>query len=169
LSAVRALLEWWVENPSFPIYSNILLKGIPYRRVDNVSMLFDINTPCFMLLDELWHIADSHKAMTIVDDVMSMLLLRSGKKHWRVYYTQQFWTQTEKRIRFVTEEWVNPEIRRGCIVEHRSDIYGRKLPPRRYACEPFYEFYDHEADPFTLNLEELRELWHRDRRRRGLE
>jgi hypothetical protein len=122
----------------------------------------------FLLLDELWHLADSRKSMSLVNDVMSMLLLRSRKQGWRVGYSQQWFTQTDLRIRFVTEVWFYPEMIRDRILhEEIYDKHATYLGERWYDGSRFFEDFDSYADPFTLNIDELKECWERYRRGRG--
>lgn len=168
---IEALL-YHKAYPKNPIYSNIDLFQIPrsvFRKIDNASVLFDINEACFVLLDELWTLADSRKGWTLLSEVMTMLLLRSRKKRWRCAYTEQLHTQIDKRIRYVTDYWIEPEIKKGWILnENWYRLNGQKLRPQRYDARLFYEDYDHEADPFTVNLDELKALWDAYRRKRGI-
>lgn len=171
LSIVKEAVRFHMNYPDLPIYSNILLKTVPFRKIDSAAVLFDINESCFVLLDELWHLADSRKGQSLINDVMNMLLLRSRKKRWRVGYTQQWWTQTDLRIRYITELFIEPQIiERGGLQILREDFYdkhGTFLRSRGTNAAAFYEDYDTEADPYTLNIEELKTLWRRYREKQG--
>lgn len=172
LSVVKEALRYHRDFSNLPIFSNIELFNVPdrlFKRVDSASVLFEIDKPCFLLLDELWSMADSRKSMSLINDVMSMLLLRSRKKNWRVGYTQQWYTQTDIRIRFITDVWILPDLLRGNIL--REEIYDKHanfLCSRCYDATLFFEDFDTWADPFTLDLEELRFLWDKYRKDRGL-
>jgi len=140
-----------------------------FERVDSASVLFGIDVECFLLLDELWALADSRKSFSLINDVMSMLLLRSRKKRWRVGYTQQWYTQTDLRIRFITEVWIEPMMYRDVVL--KEDIYNKHaqyICTRWYDGSLFFDCYDTEADPFTLDLGELKFLWDKFRKDRGL-
>lgn len=172
MSIVKEALRFHLQNPNLPIFSNIALLTLPYKRIDSAAVLFEINEPCFVLLDELWHLADSRRGMSVVNDVMNMLLLRSRKKGWRVGYTEQWYTQTDIRIRFITQLFIQPSLlRRGGQLILREDIFdkfGSPLKVRAYDATGFFDDFLTGDDPFTLNLEELKFLWHKYRRDRGL-
>jgi hypothetical protein len=141
------------------VFSNIELLTIPYEKVDSPRVLFELSEPCFLLLDELWHLADSRKSGSgsLINAVMCMLLLRSRKQKWVVGYSQQWYTQTDIRIRFITDVWIMPEFYRDRYL--KEDIYDKHANPlctRWYDGSKFFEDYDTEADPFTLNIDELK-------------
>lgn len=164
----EACIYHWL-HPTLPIFSNIQLNSVPFQKVDSAAVLFDLNSPCFLLLDELWHLADSRKGMALISDVMNMLLLRSRKKRWVVGYSQQYWTQTDLRIRFITERFMEPEIRHGYVLKVPIyNKYGVFLKRWSFDARGFYDDYESDADPFTLNIDELRFLWEKSRRDRGI-
>lgn len=167
LSLVKEALRYKLSREHAIIWSNIELYGFKYRKIDSASVLFEIDEPCFVLLDELWHLADSRKSMSLINDVMSMLLLRSRKRGWVVGYSQQWYTQTDLRIRFITDVWIEPQFLKGRIL--REDIYdkhARFLTTRFYDGTRFFENFDSFADPFTLDVKELKALWDAHRKKR---
>ena len=174
LSVVIEAMAYHEANPDLPIYSNIPLLTVPYRKIDSPAVLFDINEPCFLLMDELWHLADSRRGQLIGNDVVTMLLIRSRKKKWVVGYTEQFITQTDLRIRYITDYWIAPKMKGDFLkeaiytVDPMTDetVFVRN---RRYDGSAFFGDYDHEADPFTLNMTQLKWLWHKFQRDRGAE
>ena len=166
---VKEALRYHRKHPLNKIYSNIELLTIPYVPIDSASAFFEIEKSCFVLLDELWHLADSRKSMAVINDVLSMLLLRSRKRDWVVGYSQQWYTQTDIRIRFITDVWIEPQFLKGRIL--REDIYDKHasfLATRFYDGTKFFDDFDTYADPFTLNVKDLKALWdlHMERRLR---
>lgn len=170
LSIVKEARRFHKHHPFSKVYSNIELMTIPYVPIDDASVIFDIDKACYVLLDELWHLADSRRGMSLINDVMNMLLLRSRKKDWRVGYSQQWYTQTDVRIRFVTDVWIEPQFLKGRVL--REDIYDKHatfLTTRFYDGRKFFRHFDSFADPFTLNVKELKGLWedYQEKRLRG--
>lgn len=155
--------------PDLPIFSNIHLCNVKYIKVDSARILFELDSPCFLLLDELWHLADSRRSMSLINDIMSMLLLRSSKGGWCVWYSQQWYTQTDVRIRFITDDWVEPVMLSDAIV--RLDVYDKHERLKRtefYDGSLFWDDFVSESDPFTLNLDDLKVLYDRQCRKRGI-
>ena len=182
ITLVRDCLMYHRDFPNNPIFSNIQLNTVKFNVVDSASVLFELNKPCYLLLDELWHLADSRKSMSLINDVLSMLLLRSRKKGWRVGFSEQFITQTDIRVRYITDLWAYPMMPYQRFVgEWYSSLVDEKLyttdhlteeavflRSRRYIGANFFEDFNSEDDPFTLNLGELKELWDRYLKDRGL-
>jgi len=168
LGAVRQVVLFHERFPSLPIYSNIPLFDIPYRKFDSAALLFDLKEECALLLDEMWTMADSHNCLSLLNDVLTMFMLRSRKKRWRVFYTEQHWRQIDLRIRFITDRWVEPEIRHGFILWENVKSKENVLipPPQRSDATDYHKFYDHQADPFTLDVAELRARWLKFRKSR---
>lgn len=105
--------------------------------------------------------------MSIINDVLSMLLLRSRKKHWRVGYSQQWYTQTDLRIRFITDIWFYPEMLKGDILQ--EEVYTKHadyICTRYYDASKFYDDFDSYKDVYTLNIDELKELYDEYMRKR---
>lgn len=168
LSLVKEALRYKRKHPNRKVYSNIELLTIDYVPIDSASILFELNEPCFLLLDELWHLADSRKSMSLINDVMSMLLLRSRKKGWVVGYSQQWYTQTDLRIRFITDIWILPDfVKNRFLKEDIYDKHANFLVTRWYDGSRFFEDFNSFADPFTLDVDELKELWLKYRKDRG--
>ena len=170
LSIVKEAWRYRKHHPFSKIYSNIELTTIPYIPIDDASVIFDIDKECYVLLDELWHLADSRRGMAVVNDVLNMLLLRSRKKNWVVGYSQQWYTQTDIRIRFITDVWIEPQFLKGRIL--REDIYDKHatfLTTRFYDGRKFFGDFDSFADPFTLNVKDLKVLYeaYQEKRLRG--
>jgi len=164
LVLVKEALRYYLAKRG-KVYSNIELVGIDYEKICSAEMLFDLKVGCFVLLDELWHMADSRKGMSVVNDVMNMLMLRSRKRSWFVGYSEQWYTQLDLRIRFITDLWIQPQIARDIL---REDIYNKNadfLATRFYEAKPLFKYYDSYADPFTLDVEALRGAWETYKRR----
>jgi hypothetical protein len=94
-----------------------------------------------------------------------MLLLRSRRRGWFVGYTQQHWRQTDLRIRFVTELWIAPEMRGKWVHLRYYDKDATLLSERVIDGSQFWDLYDTDADPYTLNVEKLKALWEAKQRR----
>lgn len=168
VSVVKEAVRYHWQYPNNAVYSNIELFNIPYKRVDSPSILFEINEPCFLYLSELWALANSRKSFSLINDVMSMLLIRSRRKGWRVGYTQQWYTQTDLKIRYITEVWFYPELLKNTVLhEEIYDKHADYQGERWYDATKFFDDFDTWADPFTLNLAELKECWERYQRDRG--
>lgn len=169
LSMVEKTVRFKVKFPDLPVYSNVPLSGLEYKKVDSAAILFELKEPCILLLDELWHMADSRKGMSLMNDVFNMLLLRSRKQGWRVLYTQQHWRQTDLRIRYVTDLMIEPEMTQGRYVhETLWTIEGVYLTENSFDGKPLFDLYDTNADPFTLRVDEIKECWKRYCRERGM-
>lgn len=48
------------------------------------------------------------------------------------------------------------------------DTHGRSLSEKWMDAHPLFELYETEADPFTLRVDELKELWIRYCKERGI-
>lgn len=173
LCAVREAEIYHFFYPKNPIYSNIHIINVPFKikELDSPRILFEINQPCFMLLDEWWHVADSHKR-GLVNDMQSMIMLRSRKKNWHVAVTEQYYTQLDLRIRFSTDFWVEPSHNEQTdrITMQFYSKHGTPLRRKRFNSRPFYSHYDSTEDPLTLDVEELKTEYeaYMNRRRMGL-
>lgn len=168
--AVRQVVRFHRLYPQLPIFSNIPLFGLPYFRVDSPDFFFEEHTACIMLLDEIWTLANSNKSASLLDDVIVMFLVRSRKKKWRVMMTEQHWRQAVLRLRFITDRWCEPVIRKGFILYEEVKL-KTGLPvgvPQRSDVTELYPFYDHTADPFTLDLVGLRNRWIEYKRKHGI-
>ena len=168
LCAVRYAAKFRLHFPQFRIFSNIPL-NFSYVPINSAEILFEINEPCFLLMDELWHLADSRKGNSVINDVMNMLLLRSRKRHWVVAYTQQWYTQTDLRIRYITQFWCEPEIRGNVCIQKFLDKHGNFITTKCFDVRKIFKFYNTEDDPFTLNIDALRRRWEKYRREQGYE
>jgi hypothetical protein len=159
LTILYELLRWMKTHPGIHVYSNMPLIGIEFTRIDDPDILFNIDRESAVILDELWHIADSRKSMSVVNDIMNMLLIRSRKRHWFVGYTQQHWMQTDKRIRFITELWIEPRMIKPWLNMKYYSKEGTLLGERTVDASQFWDRFDSEADPYTLNVERLEALY----------
>ena len=122
-------------------------------------MLFDIDYPCFLGLDESWQLADSRKRGMLVD-IMNMFMLRSRKRKWWVVLTEQWYTQIDLRILFITDIYCEPtyykeaEVVEFIITKHCYEFDQYAFDPR-----PIFNYFDSEEDPLTLDVKELREQY----------
>lgn len=165
LDAVKYSLDF----PNRPIYSNIELKLDNFRPIDSARVLFEIDEPAFVGLDELWHLADSRSSSSILNKVMSMLSLRSRKKGWMVSYTQQHWMQTDKRIRFITDLYIEPFLYpEGLYCQDVFTLEGYYIDQIWHDVTPIFDskIFDTHADPFTLEIEDLKREYDSWKRRK---
>lgn len=159
------------DYPERPIFCNIELKLPNFRPIDSARVLFEINEPAFVGLDELWHMADSRASSSIMNKVMSMLSLRSRKKGWMVSYTQQHWMQTDKRIRWITDLYIEPFLYpNGLYCQDVYTLEGIYIDQIWYDVEPLFDskIFDTTADPYTLEIEDLKreyDSWKRNKTR----
>jgi hypothetical protein len=170
ISLVIEALRWKKAFPDGVIYSNIPLVGVDFEPLKSAGQLFDLKGHLFLLLDELWHLADSRRSLSLVNDVMSMLLLRSDKQGWSVGYSQQWYMQTDLRIRFITSLWIEPYLYpNGLLRQYVYDKEGNFLCSRYYDARLFWDSFDTSADPFTLDLDELKRCYevYKEKRLRG--
>jgi hypothetical protein len=152
--------------PENRIFSNVHYKTIPYTPIRKANQLFEINEPCFINLDELWHLADSRKGTSVINDVMTALLLRSRRLGWWVGYTEQWYTQVDLRIRFITDIWASPRLYGPVLRVALFDVFGTELGEKWYDVRPAWAEFDTGKDPLTLDLDELKLAYEQYNRRR---
>lgn len=91
-------------------YANYVLK-FPYINIDSLK---DISELCsgrnLITLDEGWITADSRKAGSYRNILLSKQVLQSRKQRADVLYTTQYANQIDIRIRQITKEFIIPEI-----------------------------------------------------------
>jgi hypothetical protein len=136
----------WVDFPHIPIKT-------PYDFLELENGEF--------LADELWHLADNRKSMNLLNDVITIILIRSRKRGFDVFYTQQY-LQIDVRISFITDEWIKPRtipdheickklgIPPELLVQDLYDADLRKKPSRTIECKEYLQLYNTEKDPYTL-------------------
>lgn len=164
-SLVERAYDYHVKHKK-PVVSNHPL-NFPHVPLNSPSLLFDIDYECFLLLDELWHIADSRRSSSVINMVLSMVMLRARKKRWTIGYSQQHPKQTEKRVRYVTELWIEPTVSFPYMVQEFYTKYGEYICKRYLDMRKIIGLYDTEKDVYTLDIKEMRRIY-LDRKRRGL-
>lgn len=161
LVAVKEAYRYHLKYPSNKIYSNVPLDraffGDSYVPIKSARDLFSINEPCFLLLDEAWSIADSRSFQAPENKALGMLLLRSRKLDWTVALTEQWYTQVDLRIRFVTDLWILPQYykKQTILQEDIYDLFANFISSRFYDASNFFDLYDTTQDPTTIDMEEL--------------
>lgn len=148
--------------PDRPIVANIPINLPNFIALTSAKMLFSIDFPCFLGLDEGWQLADSRKRGLLID-IMNMFMLRSRKRKWWVVLTEQWYTQVDLRIRFITDVFCEPKyyslkhkVKVPCYTKHGYRFHRYRFDPR-----PIMNFFDTEADPLTLDVKELEEEYNR--------
>jgi hypothetical protein len=155
---VREAMWYSYLYPDRPVISNIPLNLPNFIALTSAKMLFSINFPCFLGLDEGWQLADSRKRGLMVD-IMDMFMLRSRKRKWWVVITEQDHKQVDLRIRFITDAFCEPHPKRGsylvkvpCFTKSGYRFHRYKFDPR-----PVCDYFDSEADPLTLDIKDLQD------------
>jgi hypothetical protein len=143
------------------VYSNIPL-SFPHTPIKEPKDFINLKDG-FVLADELWSLIDNRRAMSKLNDIMTIICIRSSKKHFEIFYTQQY-LQIDPRLCFITEYWIEPKTfdkyGRVCnrenkfvpeyLIQHIRDGDWRKLPDQIINCRRFIDMYDTESDPYTL-------------------
>ena len=113
---VEAYHDWYFGRQ---IYSNIPLAfaHIPIR---NPYDFIQIENG-FLLADELWSLADNRKSISLLNDIITILCIRSRRKDFDVYYTQQY-LMIDVRIRFITDIWLRSQVldKEGIVVTNEN-------------------------------------------------
>jgi hypothetical protein len=155
LSTVIWGYEGWEQYET--VFSNIWVDfdHIPIKTPYDFLGLYEGR----FIADELWSMADNRRAMSALNKLTTILLLRSRKKKFSFCYTQQYF-QIDPRVAFITDIWVKPEvipydpyheIPPELLILHRWD--GDLNPMQDLVfdnLEPFLEMYNTEKDPYTL-------------------
>ena len=160
MALILEALRYHAMYPNNAVYSNIWL-SFDYVPIRSVEILFDLHEPCFILLDELWKEADSRKAMSVINEIWSILLIRSRKLGWTIGYSEQFWRQIDIRIRYVTDVFIEPQMHcRGRILEEQLySVRGQWIGERWYNGESLWSKFKSYDPPFNFEVENLRERW----------
>ena len=145
--------------PKNTIYSNVEFKTLPYTPIYKAGQLFTIDEPCFIDLDELWHLADSRKGQSTINDVMTTLLLRSRRLGWWVTFTEQWYTQVDVRIRYITDLWASTRLYGYVLRVALFDLFGTEQGEQWFDARPAWAEFDTAKDPLTLDLDELKEAY----------
>lgn len=171
LSTVKEAYRFHVLHPDLKVFSNVPLNvdifGDSFVPLTSTKQLFGIDEACFVLIDEAWHLADSRQIQSPENKALGTLLLRSRKRNWVVGFTQQWYTQLDLRLRFVTDIWIMPQFFQfvGILQEDIYDLHANFLATRFYDGTKFFDLYDTTKDPLTLDIEGLEEEY--DRKKGG--
>jgi len=135
-------------NKNLKVFSNIWL-NFPHKPIKTPYDLLEVHNGS-LLLDELWHLADSRRTSSLLNDVIGLLLLRSRKRNFNVYYTQQYFLQVDIRVRYITDYWVKPKMIGNILQQRIYDNSGRLIRIRQLNAYPFYDLYNSYSDPYTV-------------------
>jgi hypothetical protein len=143
------------------IFSNIPLKfsHVPIREPRDFIKIRN----GFCLADEIWSLVDNRRSMSKLNDIMTLISIRSDKQGFDIFYTQQY-LQVDPRLRFITNYWIEPKtfdkFGRVCSRENRfipefllqkvRDGDWNIFPDRYVQCRRFIDLYDTRDDPYTL-------------------
>lgn len=162
LTLVKEAYRYSINHPESYVMSNIQLNTeifVNFAPITEMKDFFHIDQPCFVLIDEAWSIADSRQVASPENKALGMILLRSRKKNWVVGFSQQWYTQLDLRIRFVTDVWIMPQFFpfNSVLQEDSYDIHANYLATRFYDGSQFFDLYRTDKDPLTLNIDEIEE------------
>lgn len=131
------------------VFSNIWL-GFLHTKIRTPYDFLEMNNG-FFLGDELWALADNRKSKSLLSDIVTILCLRSRKRRFDVFYTQQY-LQIDIRIRFITDFWIKPVFypKSGRLVQTIYDAEFTGFHQRAIDARPYFNLYDTETDPYTL-------------------
>jgi hypothetical protein len=99
-----------------------------------------------MFIDEFYVYIDSRSSQSNVNKVMSYFLNQTRKTHVDLYYSSQFFSQVDKRLRFNTERFIIPK----CFVKNGKkyiliEVCNRDLKLLKkfvLIAEAIYPFYE---------------------------
>jgi len=143
------------------IFSNIKLK-FPHIALKEPEDFLKMKNGC-ALLDELYTIADNRKSMTLLNDLNTIICVRSRKKKFDIRYNQQT-IKVDCRIVDITDKWVKPQvypydpngkikITPNVLVEKiynandLTHVAEKKIYKNIY---PYLRLYDSDEDPYTM-------------------
>lgn len=143
------------------VFSNIHL-SFPHEPIKEPKDFIHLQNG-FVLADELWSLIDNRRAMSKLNDIMTIICIRSSKKHFEIFYTQQY-LQIDPRLAYITNIWIQPrtfdKYNRVCtrdngftpeyIIQETRDPNWRKIGDFVIPCRQYIDLYDNEADPYTL-------------------
>jgi len=117
----------------YSVYANYHIK-FPYKYLDSVEILSSIDKKSsknVLLLDELWVSADSRHSQLDRNIVISRAIAQSRKKRCIVFYTAQWISQVESRIKTLTNMLLHPRIflvdKNGVPVVLKISVYYREI------------------------------------------
>jgi hypothetical protein len=157
LSGVIEAYDKYLEGKE--VFSNIWL-DFPHTAIKTPYDFLELENG-FFLADELWHLADNRKSMNLLNDVLTIILIRSRKRSFDVFYTQQF-LQIDVRIAFISDQWIKPRtipdheickklgIAPDILVQEVYDADFNKQDTRTIECKEYVGLYDTNRDPYTL-------------------
>lgn len=137
------------------IYSNYKLKFPESEKTKKPELLpneFFINYEdhnlknCCLFLDEVYVYIDSRTSISRTNKIMSYFFNQTRKTGVDLYYSTQFFSQVDKRLRHNTERFVLPKafkLKDNIVIQ--VDICNRDLKVLdkwQFLGKPYYNFYD---------------------------
>lgn len=151
---IEVYKDWRRSNVK--VFSNIWLKfpHIPIRTPYDIVDIRDGDA----LLDEWWALADNRRSMSLKNDVMTIIAIRSRKRHTDIFYTMQY-IQIDPRIRFITDYWIRPKVWPDNLSGLPPEILKQQIydgdfvemQPQSIEVKPYLNLYDTDKDPYTLS------------------
>lgn len=157
LSGVMWLYEGYCEGET--CYTNLPV-SFPHVPVKTAYDFLQLRKGRF-LADELWALIDNRRAMSALNILMTIILLRSRKLEFNVFYTQQF-LQVDPRMAFVTDKWIRPKVfpydpegkikyKPEILIQECWDGDFNPRPTIKYENVGIYcSLYDTHQDPYTI-------------------
>jgi hypothetical protein len=126
-------MGYMMVNSGYNVYANYHL-NFPYTYIDSVDILDLIeksNNKNVLLLDELWISADSRQTQQDRNIIISRAIAQSRKKKCMVFYTVQWISQIESRIKTLTNMLFHPKIfladKDGVPIALKVSAYYREI------------------------------------------
>lgn len=155
-AVIEALIHYYAGET---IFSNIWL-SFPHVPLKEPKDFVSLNNG-FAVLDEFWSLADNRKSMSKMNDVITLICIRSRKKKFSIFYTQQYF-MIDRRIRHITDYWIRPSLIPDnlsgyppqILVQEIYDGDWIKKPTQTIDVRPYVDpnpmLYDTDQDPYTL-------------------
>lgn len=130
---------------TFPKLPNTLKpKLIPNEFFINYEN-YNLKNCCFFI-DEIYVYIDSRRSSSNINKIMSYFFNQTRKTGVDIYYSTQFFSQVDKRLRFNTEKFVLPKsIKKDKKLYILIEICNRDLKLLRkiiIKAEPIFNLYD---------------------------
>lgn len=129
---LMTLFGYYLQMHGYNVYANYELL-FPYIPITDMNILGDMSKDSrnAMLLDEIWISADSRQAMSDRNILLSRVIAQSRKRKCEVFYTAQWVSQVESRIKTLTSVLLHPKIfiadDEGIPAILSVDVYYREI------------------------------------------
>lgn len=108
-AVMTAVAKFRYFNQDKNVYANYNTK-FDSDYIENIRDLKHIRPNSIVLLDELWLWTWSRKSGSSINEIIVQILTASRKKGYDIFYSQQVDTATDRMVRFITNEFVAPDV-----------------------------------------------------------